>query len=241
MKLRLVLFGLMFFATFSVAAITVKNEYNEEIMGISGNFSGDTVIIDAGHGGEDGGAVGIDGILEKEINLSISEKANALLGFYGVNTKMTRSEDISLHTEESKRQGKRKLSDAQNRVKQITDTPNAVLISIHQNSFPDESCKGAQVFFAKNNILSHPLAECVLDSIQNGLNDKNKRVVKQAEDRIYLLKNINCPAVLVECGFITNSKESKLLMTEKYRLKLAACIVSGYVNYKNEKGTGAMI
>ncbi len=241
MKSRLVLFSFVFFATFLAAAITVKVEYNEEAMGVSENFPGDTVIIDAGHGGEDGGAVGINGILEKEINLSISEKVNALLGFYGVNTKMTRSEDISLHTEESKRQGKRKLSDAQNRVKQITDTPNAVLISIHQNSFPSENCKGAQVFFAKNNILSKPLAECVLNSIQSGLNDENKRVVKQAEDRIYLLKNINCPAVLVECGFITNSSESKLLMTEEYRLKLAACITSGYMQYKNKKGAGATL
>lgn len=190
-----------------------------------------TIIIDAGHGGEDGGAVGISGILEKEINLGISRKLENLLMFCGVNTKMTRNEDVSLNSDITSPIQKRKAADIKERVKAVAETPNAVLISVHQNSFPQNDCKGAQVFFSKNNVDSKLLAEKVQSCLKDGINDGNHRVEKQADDSIYILKNVNCPAVLVECGFVTNARESELLMTEKYRLKLALCIAGGYLKY----------
>ncbi len=234
---KIIFFCIIFVLFFTSAGILIRREYSAETIGKSNFLYENTVIIDAGHGGEDGGAVGIGGILEKDINLGISEKLNDILGLYGVNSKMTRSQDISLHSDGSEKQKKRKLSDAQNRVKQISETPGAILISIHQNSFPQESCHGAQVFFGKNNILSKSLAKNVLLSLNTGLDNGNSREIKKAEDRIYLIKNVNCPAILVECGFLTNKSEAELLMTDAYRLKISACIASGYLKYANENMT----
>ncbi len=234
-NIRNIAFCVIFALLFTSAGIIVRREYSAETMLNSCTFYKDNVIIDAGHGGEDGGAVGIDGTLEKDVNLSISEKIYDLLGLYGINVYMTRSDDVSLHSENAKKINKRKLSDMQNRVKQVTETPNAVLISIHQNYFPEENCRGAQVFFGKNNVQSRPLAESVLISLNKGLNDRYIRDIKKVEDRVYLLKNVNCPAILVECGFLSNAKESELLMSDSYRLKISACIASGYLQYTKDE------
>ncbi len=195
-----------------------------------------TVIIDAGHGGEDGGAVGENEMLEKEINLAVSQKLELILNLFGINTDMTRREDISLSLDDSAPLRKRKVSDIKKRVEKIINTPNAVLISVHQNSFPqDEGCHGAQVFFSKNNIESMKLAEKTQNILKNGIDNRNNRVEKESDSSIYMLKNVNCPAILVECGFLTNNREAELLMTDAYRVKLAACIATGFIQYLNEK------
>ncbi len=197
-----------------------KSAFNSE--------KGLTVIIDAGHGGEDGGAFK-SGVYEKHINLSVSKKTECLLNFFGVNTKMTRNSDISLDTDTSKSLQQRKASDIKKRVKIITEKPNRILISIHQNSFPEEKYSGAQVFYSKNNVLSKLLAADVQNSLKTGLADGNNRVEKEADRSIYILEKVNCPAILVECGFLTNKRESDLLVTDTYQTKIAMCITIGYL------------
>lgn len=202
-----------------------------------------TVVLDAGHGGEDGGASGPGGIMEKGINLNISRAVSDLLGFYGVNTAMTRTEDISLHSEEYKRAGQRKTSDIKNRVKRINEMENAVLISIHLNSFPNKSSRGAQVFYSKNNPLGEVLAKTVQNTLKEGISDGNKRLAKQSDDGIYILKHVDCPAVLVECGFLSNTDEAKKLMSEAYQRKIAVCITAGYMRFSagHENGESPII
>lgn len=195
-----------------------------------------TVIVDAGHGGEDGGAVGERGVLEKDINLKISKKLELIFNLYGINTYMTRRDDVSLSTDSSATLRQRKAADIKKRVEMISGTEGATLISIHQNSFPqDKRCFGAQVFFSGNNINSEALAKCTQSALKSGINNNNNRTEKAGSSDIYILENVNCPAILVECGFLTNSDELNLLMSEVFQTKLASCIASGFFEYQNEK------
>jgi len=194
------------------------------------------VILDAGHGGEDGGAVGRRGELEKDVNLEITKKLELILNLCGVETVMTRSEDISLGENESVVLRHRKVADIRARTELVKKNPDSILISIHQNSFPqDSSCRGAQVFYSQNNVGGKVLAENVQRIIKKSVDKNNKREAKAADKNIFLLNNVNCPAILVECGFLTNDEESRLLMTEKYRIRLAAAIASGFMEYKAVK------
>ncbi len=196
-------------------------------------FGGNTVVIDAGHGGEDGGAIGLNGVLEKNINLQISQKLELLLNFVGVNTEMTRRDDTALCTDDSLTLRQRKIADLKSRVNLIAGISDGILISIHQNSFPeDESCHGAQVFFSKNNIESSYLAKNIQLVLTEKIDTTNKRVERESPSSVFLMKKSNCPAVLVECGFLSNEKENTLLVDNSYQLKLSAGIVSGYLKYK---------
>lgn len=191
-----------------------------------------TVIVDAGHGGVDGGAVGISGVYEKDLNLEISEKLCCLLRFCGVETVMTRSEDESIHKEDAKTIRAKKVSDIKSRVEFIEGFSSARLISIHLNHFSQASCFGAQVFYSENPS-SIVFAKTVQERLK-AIDNKNKRVVQKAGDNIYLLKNITCPAILVECGFLSNPLEEEKLREEIYQKKLALCIASGYLDAENE-------
>ena len=195
----------------------------------------ETVVIDAGHGGEDGGAVGISGILEKDINLKISEKLRLVMLLFGVDATMTRSDDVALSDDDIARLRERKISDMKARVKLVNNTPSATLISIHQNSFSDSSCYGAQVFYSDNNANSKTLAEQIQHTLIVGANKGNKRIAKTADKNIFVLQKVNCPAVLVECGFITNEKEAELLRSDTYQTKISVCIAAGYMKNKSEK------
>lgn len=195
-----------------------------------------TVVIDAGHGGEDGGAVSVTGTLEKDINLSIATKLEKLLKLNGFDVVMTRTEDVLL-CDENITSG-RKLTDLKNRVSVFNYSKNNVVISIHQNNFTDPKYDGAQVFFSKNNSLSENLALCTKNSLVSLLQNDNSRECKQADSSIYVLDNAEVPAVLVECGFLSNENEAKLLESNEYQEKLAFCIYLGfsefyYRNYKN--------
>ena len=142
-----------FILLISAIGAVLEQEEPDTVAVLAQQTPQEVLIIDPGHGGEDGGAVGISGILEKEINLGISRKLENLLMFCGVNTKMTRNEDVSLNSDITSPIQKRKAADIKERVKAVAETPNAVLISVHQNSFPQNDCKGAQVFFSKNNVM----------------------------------------------------------------------------------------
>lgn len=185
------------------------------------------LILDAGHGGEDGGAVSRTGVPESGINLAIVQKLDQLLGFYGVTPILLRDSDISLHDPSASTLREKKVSDLHNRVAAIEATENAVLISIHQNTFPDPSGHGAQVFFRPGED-SRALSLLVQDSLRLA-DSSNKRIPAQIPDSVYLMKHITCPAVLVECGFLSNVTEEEHLRSGGYQTQLALCVAGAWL------------
>lgn len=187
-----------------------------------------TVIVDAGHGGEDGGASTAAGVPESEINLQIALRMEQMLAFSGVEPYMIRSTDVSVYSDGCNTLSEKKVSDLKNRVKTINGISNGILVSIHQNHFSEGSSCGAQVFYAKTPD-SRELAELLQLSLQ-ALNANNHRKTKPAES-IYLMKHIETTGVLVECGFLSNHQEGLLLQQPDYQKKLSAAICSALGRY----------
>ena len=186
------------------------------------------LILDAGHGGEDGGAVSLTGVPESGINLSITMKVDQLLGFYGVSPILLRETDISLHDPEADTLRKKKVSDLHNRVATIEAIENAELLSIHQNTFSNAAYHGAQTFYRAGEE-SKALAQLMQDTLREGADPENQRTPAKIPDSIYLMKHITCPAVLVECGFLSNPAEEAKLRNNGYQTRLAACMVSAWL------------
>lgn len=190
-----------------------------------------TVIIDAGHGGEDGGAVGVDGIFEKDINLAIALELEEMLRATGIKTRLTRDTDTLLYDRNSDYQGHKKAQDAAARLAIAEEYENAVFISIHMNSFPQAKYKGLQVYYSPNSPSSALLAKKIQDTVITNLQPDNTRQIKQSDKNIYLLDKIRHPAILIECGFLSNPEECALLGTDEYRHRLCAVLHSAIVNY----------
>lgn len=191
-----------------------------------------TVIIDPGHGGFDGGAVTNDCFPEKDINLEISLYLKKILDLWGYNTVITRESDVSLEDDGLTTIRQRKKSDIHNRMAIMEDVDNAIFVSIHQNHYSVERYSGAQVFYSRNfSAESAVLAESIQESVVSMLQPDNTRLVKECGDSVYLMYNAVKPAVLVECGFLSNNEEAELLKTDAYRRKMAYCIALGIQNY----------
>ena len=188
-----------------------------------------TVVIDAGHGGVDGGATSCTGVLESRFNLEIAQKLNDLFRLLGIKTLMIRNTDCSVYTE-GETIAQKKVSDLKERARIVNSTENCILVSIHQNLFTDEKYSGAQVFYAPTEG-SQALADSMQTSFVNTLNPGSRRQEKKA-DSIYLMQNIQCVGVLVECGFLSNRQEEYLLRTKAYQQKICcviACTVSNFL------------
>ena len=197
-----------------------------------------TVVLDAGHGGEDGGAVGLNGICEKDINLSIVLMLGELLTEQGIAVVYTRTDDRLLYTEEQNIKGKRKMYDLRNRLAVAQDAEGAVLVSIHMNKFSSPEVKGLQVYYGKADADSRILAESIRSAVKKELDPTNRRACKSAGEEIYLLSRAACPAVLVECGFLSNPEECEKLSQEDYKKQLSFSIFCGimeYINRQNEE------
>ena len=180
-----------------------------------------------GNGGEDGGAVGTDGSRESDINLAIARRLEGLLALLGEETRMTRTEDVSIHSEGAATLREKKRSDLKNRVALVNSTQGAILVSIHQNSLPSSKrTHGAQVFYRKEEG-SAALANAVQRALNEAVNLKNEKTEKAIDPSIYLMKNVNAPAILIECGFLSNEGETALLKSADYQQKLAVVITSG--------------
>ena len=187
------------------------------------------VIIDAGHGGEDGGAVASDGTVEKDINLKIALQTAKLLKLYGFEVIMTRESDVSTSTGDSFI----KREDLENRLNLMKQNPESIFVSIHLNKFTTSAAKGSQVFYSKGDA-SKMLGDLIQKSIIKNLQKENKRVNKQANSSTYLLYNATVPAVLVECGFLSNAAELSRLKDNNYQRQLAFCITDGILEYFKE-------
>lgn len=187
------------------------------------------VVIDAGHGGFDPGKVGIDGQLEKDINLSIAEKLKAYLEASDVNVVMTRDTDTGLYQSGDSH---KKVSDMRRRCDIINEARPDLVVSIHQNSYHQEEINGGQVFYYKTSQNGKRLAEILQERFDYVLGEANRRVAK-ANDNYYLLLHVKEPIVIVECGFLSNRKEAKALESEDYQDRMAWTIHMGVMEYLN--------
>lgn len=188
-----------------------------------------TFVIDAGHGGIDGGATSCTGVLESAINLQIALRLNDLMNFLGYDTLMIRTTDTSVYTE-GNTIAAQKLSDLKQRVKTVNETPDAILISIHQNTFSDSRYGGAQVFYGEGQG-SQDFAKLLQDTIKT-LDPSNTRTAKKASG-IYLMEHIQQTGVLIECGFLSNPEEEALLRSEVYQKNLCCIITAAAGAYLN--------
>lgn len=191
------------------------------------------VIIDAGHGGEDGGAVAADGTAEQLLNLQIAKYLEAQLQVFGVKTVMTRTTEDSIHSAEADTTRERKVSDIHNRMKIMEETPNAMFVSIHQNKFDSSTEWGTQVFYSPNTTSSAALAECIQQSVIKNLQPNNIRMIKKSGSSIYLLYYAKKTAVLVECGFLSNPAELAKIKDAAYQKQIAFSIALGILEYMN--------
>ena len=189
-----------------------------------------TIVIDPGHGGEDGGALSCTGMKESQINLQISLRLDALLHLMGYRTHMIRTSDISVYTQGSTL-AQKKVSDLKERVRVVNSLQDVILISIHQNTFPSEKYSGAQVFY-NDASGAKELAACLQRSFLETVNPGSRRECKPA-DHVYLLRQVKCPAVLIECGFLSNYREEGMLRSAQYQKALGCVIVSSLCSHLN--------
>ena len=198
---------------------------------------GTTVVIDAGHGGEDGGAVSSAGPVESGLNLAIALRLDAVLALYGVDTALLRTGDVSLHNPDAQTLREKKASDLRNRAERVESIPNALLVSIHQNTYADSSrYHGAQVFYADAE-RSQALAQHAQTVLRQALDPDNTRQAAKLPGAVYLMDHVTCPAILVECGFLSNPEEDALLRTAGYQIKLAAALASALLTPIPQEGT----
>ena len=188
------------------------------------------VVIDAGHGGEDPGAVGANGVFEKNLNLDIALELGKALSEEGYAVVYTRTEDKLLYRDSENIRGLRKISDLKNRCKIAAEYPEAMFISVHMNSFGDSRYSGLQVYYSEKNEESKTLASSIQSSVKSSLQQQNKRVIKPGRE-MYLLENVDNVAVLVECGFLTNAEECEKLSEKEYQKQLSSAIVCGIIDY----------
>ena len=181
-----------------------------------------TILIDPGHGGIDGGAVSMGGMTEKEYNLQISIRLRDMLNLLGWQTRMTRSTDESIYTE-GQTIAQKKVSDLKRRLQISEETENPILVSIHQNFFPDSRYSGPQVFYAGSEG-SKLLAQELQEAMNQSLNPGSRREHKKASG-IWLMEQLQCPGILIECGFLSNHQEEARLRNPDYQKKLC-CVIA---------------
>jgi len=215
--------------TFVVVILAVPLRKNT-VSVLAPEWVGEVVIIDAGHGGADGGAVGQNGVIESHLNLQIAEKVRELFCFLGQPTVMTRTGEDGLYNADSNTIRQKKVADTRNRVELINGYDHATLISIHQNSMPNApKVHGAQVFYNTQE-RAQAIAGRMQDTLNRCINAGNEKKETAIPKSVYIMSHVNCDGVLVECGFLSNAEEAALLQQDDYQRKLAAAIVCGYLN-----------
>lgn len=221
--------GLMYAAVREDAPVTV------ETAGQTAPLHKDMVIvIDAGHGGEDSGAVD-NGLLEKDINLRIAQKLKDMLTCSGYQVVMTRDSDRSIYDSTAGTIREKKVSDLHNRVKLMNADDNRIVVSIHQNKFEQSQYWGTQIFYSPQHPQSEKLAASIRQSVVGLLQPDNKRELKKADNQIFILANAKNPAVIVECGFLSNPEEAARLSDDAYCQQMAFAVYGGIVSYLNTR------
>lgn len=191
-----------------------------------------TLVIDAGHGGIDGGAISASGIKESDINLAIALKTDEIAQFFGINTVLTRSSD----TDNSDGKEYSEHNNLLERAEIANSAENAVLISIHQNKFPSELVSGAEVMYSDVDG-SEQFGLITQDNMVSQLDASNRRVARPAPSELLLTSSVKCPSILVECGFMSNPEEVKHLSEDTYQTKIAAVLTASYIQYLNNSAS----
>ncbi|MFG6356392.1 MAG: N-acetylmuramoyl-L-alanine amidase [Acetatifactor sp.] len=222
----LLVMSMLYVARGAAVLVNGRNVENTE----DGAQSQICVVIDAGHGGDDPGKIGVNQLLEKDVNLSIALKVRQYLEAQGIRVVMTREDENGLYDSGA---SNKKVQDMKRRVALIEETAPAITVSIHQNSYPEEYVHGAQVFYYENSRDGQLLAQLLQSQLVEKLDPENHRQIK-ANDSYYLLKKTNIPIVIVECGFLSNQTEAKLLGQEEYQDRVAWAIHMGILQYLAE-------
>ena len=224
-------YALVFVLIFSLIALGARGYYYSDsyIEAMIEKTEEKIIILDAGHGGEDCGAIGITGVYEKDLNLTIAEEIGELLTNGGYAVVYTRTQDKLLYTESENIKGIRKISDLKNRCKIAAEYPDALFVSIHMNSFSNEKYSGLQVYYSPEDEESRQLASSVQSSVKNSLQSENQRKIKKGEG-MYVLENVDNTAILIECGFLSNETDLENLTNTEYQQKLAFACFCGIVS-----------
>lgn len=228
--LKLTVVCLAFCIAIFILSVVGNKVFDNSTKAVFENVQLPYIIIDAGHGGRDGGASSNNGILEKDLNLLIANTMFDIFNVCGIQTIMTRTED-SLVCDETDiaLKGKYKLTDLNNRLEVSKKNPQAIFVSIHMNKFSVEKYKGLQVYYSSNNDFSFEIAQNIQSTVAQLLQMENTRKVKKAGSNIFILDRITAPAVLVECGFLSNEEEAEKLSSCVYRTKLSMVISKSLV------------
>lgn len=226
--------GLLFFLITAIMFLIIRFVWSDDAAvqtaATSTAQSVAVLVIDAGHGGLDGGASAADGTAESVLNLQIAERMRQICALLGTACVMTRMSEELDYPDESASVHAKKVWDQQSRVALIRDTENAVLISIHQNNYPDSRPCGSQVLYAGTEGSAH-LGELTHRNLISQLDPENRRIAAPISDSIYLMKNVDCPAILVECGFLSNPDDATKLKSGAYQTALATVIVGSYLQF----------
>lgn len=196
------------------------------------------IVLDAGHGGADGGASGPDGTRECDLNLAITLKTDAVLGLLGEKTLLLRSTDTDLSSSDAKSISQKKVSDIRRRVELTNSQPGAILVSIHCNTYSQEKYHGAQVFYTGG---AKEFGETMQLALKNGVDPTNARMAKAVSPDVYLMNHIKVPGILVECGFLTNQEELTNLKDPDYQTRLAVAIAVTAANQASEPNFGVSL
>jgi N-acetylmuramoyl-L-alanine amidase len=223
-KKAMIIFGVLLLIFILNYEILTKNSWSNWHLPLAGKI----IVLDAGHGGPDGGAEGGD-IVEKDISLSITKKLRDYLQQAGALVIMTREEDMDLANHDTKGLSRRKAEDLKRRAKLVEDSDADMFISVHLNAIPSEKWRGAQTFYHPKSDKNKKLAAFIQDSLREQLENTDRQA--KSIGQIYLLKKVEVPAALVEVGFLSNHAERGLLQTKKYQKKVAESIYHGIMRY----------
>ena len=218
---------LLLFLVFLVSRYGTEQVLSEQALAGLKQPKQPVVVVDAGHGGNDPGKVAVNGSLEKDINLAIAKRLAWYLEQADVTVIMTRDSDSGLYSQNDSR---KKTSDMQKRCQIMNESKADLAVSIHQNSFPDASVSGPQVFYFEQSAESSAIASVMQDTLNNSLNPPKPRVCKSNND-YYILKKTPTPIIIVECGFLSNETEAALLVTDAYQEKLVRAVYLGAITY----------
>ena len=223
-KTALVIVTILLLVAIAISILGPEPEPASDAAGSLGSF---TLVIDPGHGGIDGGAVAVDGTKESDINLAIALKLRALAEFYALENVMTRQDDSSRSSAEIYSEHE----DLVSRADFVNAAENPVLISIHQNCFPTGQPSGPQVLYAASEA-SESLGKLTHQNLIGNLYPGNRRVAEPASKKLYVLNHVSCPAILVECGFLSNLSDLGKLSDSSYQTTLSAVLMASYLQYK---------
>ncbi|MDR2908846.1 MAG: N-acetylmuramoyl-L-alanine amidase [Oscillospiraceae bacterium] len=225
-----ILLAFCFLVIFSAFFAAIRN-VSSGVPATAGPMELPVIIIDPGHGGVDGGAVGVGEVVEEHINLAISLTMRDIFVLNGFEVVMTREEDVSIHDEGVTGTRNQKTSDLRNRLAITKEYPNAIFISIHQNKFGISASRGLQVFYGSNHAGSKTLADIVQQNTVDMIQPDNERETKKGGSNLFLIHRAECPAILVECGFLSNAKDAELLQDETFQAQLGFLILRSVTEY----------